>query len=459
MSKEDANKSRKRILEKASIAVIKEGSSKLEIIKIVLTLAVPIIFSNLLYTVQNIVSLLLVSPLGKEAIAGVGFGSTLIWFVYASMATVYTGVNVLVAQTVGAGKKAGRFVFWGILLSIIFSLPLLFFGSQFTVFFLRLFNTPVEVVKTAYVYLKPIFILLPFAFITNSFNAAFNGLGKTKVILYATLFTTSVNIALAVVLIYGKLGFPKLGVEGAGWAVAIAESLAVFVYLPFLAKEEKINPLRHVSLKISDLWFILKVGLPTGVERLIMSFSYNVFVGLVAVCGTAVLAAFQIGLRIESISFTVGMAFAFAATTLVGQNFGANNIFGIREGIKITLTVAAILMTSLGILIALFAKHITFFFSHDPKVVDWSVKYLLIIAISQPLMAIIFVISGALRGLGKTYLPLVVNISNFWLIRLLPAMVLLKFFKTPYVPWGTMLAENLTRSTTYIFLLYRKILK
>ena len=202
---------------------------------------------------------------------------------------------------------------------------------------------------------------------------------------------------------------------------------------------------------------MLKIGVPTGVERLVMSFSYNVFVGLVAVCGTSVLAAFQIGLRIEAFSFTVGMAFAFVATTLVGQNFGAKNSFGIREGTKLTWLVSAILMSLLGLFIAIFSKPFALFFSKDPEVVDWTVKYLLIIAISQPLMATIFVNSGALRGLGKTHLPLVVNISNFWLVRLLPAMLLLKFYKTPYIPWGTMILENITRSATYIYL-YRKFL-
>ena len=437
--------------------VIKEGTPKGEVVKKVLHLAVPIILSNLLYTVQNIVSLLLVSPLGKEAIAGVGFASTLLWFIYASMAIVYTGVNVLVAQAVGAGKRAGSVVLWGLLLSVLLALPMTLWGKDFVVRFLELFSTPKEVVKIALLYLEPIFLFLPLAFVTNALNAAFNGLGRTQVILYATIFTTITNIALAVVLIYGKWGFPKLGVEGAGWAVAIAESIALLVYLPFLLREEYISPLRGGKPSLKELFELLKVGLPTGVERLIMSFSYNVFVGLVAVCGAAVLAAFQIGLRIEAVSFTVGMAFSFAATTLAGQNFGAKNPHGVKEGIKTTLGVAVLTMTLLGVVIALFAHPLVSFFTDDPEVLNWAVKYLYIIAFSQPLMAVIFVLAGAIRGLGKTKIPLVVNIANFWLVRLLPAMALLKFYKTPYIPWGTMIAENITRSLTYLYL-YRRVI-
>jgi putative MATE family efflux protein len=267
---------------KPKTVVIEKGTPKREVIKKVLLLAFPIILSNLLYTVQNVVSLLLVSPLGKEAIAGVGFASTLLWFVYATMATVYTGVNVLTAQSIGANKSANIYTFWGIVLSVLFALPMVIFGKPFVEFFLKLFSTPEVVVKIAEQYLEPIFLLLPFAFITNSINATFNGLGKTKVILYATIFTTLTNIGLALLLIYGYFGFPRLGVEGAGWAVALAESLAIFVYLPFLLKEKVINPLRGIKLSPEGALKILKIGLPTGIERLIMSFSYNVFVGLVA---------------------------------------------------------------------------------------------------------------------------------------------------------------------------------
>jgi len=437
--------------------VLKEGISKIEIIKKILILAVPIILSNLLYTLQNVVSLLLVSPLGKEAVAGVGFGSTLLWFVYATMATVYTGVNVLTAQLVGAGQKAGRFLTSGVMLSFLFSLPMVGFGEAFIRLFLNLFNTPQEVVKTALLYLEPIFYLLPFTFITNTFNGAFNGLGRTKVVLYATIFTTATNILLALLLIYGKCGFPKLGVKGAGWAVALAESFAVFVYLPFVLREDFINPLRDKKFSGRDLFRLLKIGLPTGVERSIMSFSYNVFIGLVAVCGTTVLAAFQIGLRIEAVSFTVGMAFAFVSTTLVGQNFGAKNPYGVKEGTKYTLFVAISVMTILGGFIALSSPTLVHLFTSDPQVEHWAVRYLWIIAISQPLMAVIFVLSGAIRGLGKTQIPLIVNISNFWLVRLLPSMFLLKAYKTPYIPWGFMVAENVTRSLTYL-LIYRIIL-
>ncbi|TCK04548.1 MATE family efflux transporter [Phorcysia thermohydrogeniphila] len=435
-----------------SLGFIRKEASQKEVLRTVLNLAVPILLSNLLYTFQNVVSLLLVSPLGKEVIAGVGFASTLLWLIYATTEVVYTGVNVLVAQVVGAGKRGGSILLAGFILSIVISLPVTLWGEELLRLFLTSFSTPDRVIDVALEYLRPILLLLPLVFITNAINAGFNGLGKTRVIFFATLFVSILNVALSLVLIYGLLGFPALGVEGAGWAVAISESLAAFFYLPFLLKEEQINPLKDVEIRLENLSKLVKVGFPAGLEEIVMTLSYNFFVGLVATCGTAALAAFHIGLRVESFSLAVGMAFSFVATTVVGQNFGAVNWDGIKRGVRATLLLAVSIMTFLGLSMGLFSRWLTEFFTGDREVVYWAVRYLWMIALSQPLIAIAFVLSGAIRGLGKTQLPLVVNTLSFWIVRVIPSLLLLSFYRTPYVPWGAMVLESVWRALTYLAL-------
>jgi len=435
-----------------SLGVIRKEASQKEVLKTVLNLALPILLSNLLYTLQNVVSLLLVSPLGKEVIAGVGFASTLLWLIYATTEVVYTGVNVLVAQAVGAGKRGGSILLAGFILSVAISLPVTLWGEELLRLFLISFSTPTKVIDVALEYLRPILLLLPLAFITNAINAGFNGLGKTRVIFFATLFVSVLNVVLSLVLIYGFLGFPALGAKGAGWAVAVSEGLATFFYLPFLLREEQINPLRDFEVRLESLLKLVKVGFPAGLEEVLMTLSYNFFVGLVANCGTAALAAFHVGLRIESLSFAVGMAFSFVATTVVGQNFGAGNKEGIKRGVEVTLLLTVSVMTILGLFIALFSRLFTEFFTKDTEVVYWSVRYLWMVAFSQPFLAVAFVLSGALRGLSKTQLPLVVNTLSFWGVRIVPSLLLLNFFKTPYVLWGAMVLEGVLRALTYLVL-------
>jgi len=123
-----------------SLGVIRKEASQKEVLKTVLNLALPILLSNLLYTLQNVVSLLLVSPLGKEVIAGVGFASTLLWLIYATTEVVYTGVNVLVAQAVGAGKRGGSILLAGFILSVAISLPVTLWGEELLRLFLISFS-------------------------------------------------------------------------------------------------------------------------------------------------------------------------------------------------------------------------------------------------------------------------------------------------------------------------------
>ena len=417
-----------------------------------LRLAVPIVLSNLLYTFQSIVSLLLVSPLGKEVIAGVGFASTLLWFIYAVVEAVYTGVNVLVAQSVGRKERAGRFLLLGFTLSVLISLPMVLWADEFFRSFLASFSTPREVVEVSLEYLKPVILLLPLVFVTNVMNAGFTGLGKTQVVFLATLFVTALNVVLSLLLIYGFLGFPVLGVKGAGWAVAISESLAAVFYLPYLLKEEGINPLKDPTFRFGELLNLLKLGFPSGVEEILMTLSYNFFVGLVATCGTSALAAYHVGLRVESFSVAVGFAFSFVATTVVGQNFGAGNRKGVEEALKSTLLLASWIMSLLGIFMGLFSKEFVQIFTKDGEVVHWAVRYLWIVAFSQPFMAVHFVLSGALKGLGKTHLPLLVNTLSFWAVRVIPSLALLNLYRTPYVPWGAMFLENTLRALFFLVL-------
>ena len=414
----------------------------------VLKVAVPIVLSHLLYTVQGLVSIFLVSPLGKEVIAGVGFASTLLWFVYAVTEVVYTGVNVLVAQNSGKKEKTGRVLISGFFLSVVVALPMVFWGEDFFRFFLSSFSTP-EIVEVSLNYLRPVLLFLPFLFITNVINAGFTGVGKTNVVFLATLFVGLLNVALSAVLIYGLLGFPALGVKGAGWAVAVSESLGALFYLPFLLKEELINPVKDFKVRPKELLAILRLGLPTGIDEVIQSFSYNFFFGLIATCGTSVLAAFQIGLRLESFAVAVGIAFSYAATTLVGQEFGAGDFKGIERSLRATLLLALSVMSFLGILIGVLSEWLVKVFTKEGEVVYWAVRYLLIVALSQPFMAVHFVLSGALKGLGKTYVPLAVNTLSFWTVRVLPSLLLLKFYKTPYVLWGAMTLENMLRALAY----------
>ncbi len=437
--------------------LLEPSASKKQNVKIILKLASPIIVVNLLYSVESMFALILVSGISPSAVAAVGFSMSLLWFIYSLMAVSYTGTSVLVAQYVGAGKDPSPVLLAGILISIFIALPLIFIGKDLVLLLMSILGASEEVLKLSEVYLTPLFWFIVVGFITNTFYASFNGSGDTKTPMKVALLMNVVNVSTAYCLIYGKLGLPELGIQGASWGIVVAESVAFVIYLYVFLKLRKPFPLKekpnlHVFVKL------LRIGLPTGVERAISSFSFNVFVGFLASFGDKVLAAHQVGLRVESISFMVGFGFMVASTVISGQNFGARNIKGLEYGVKFTAFLTAVLMGILGIVLIIFAPYLVLPFSRDEEVINWAVYYLIIVGVSQIPMAIAVIHSGALKGMGRTTIPLVVNTGSFWLFRIIPSYILLKFFPSPLIPWGFMTVEMFLRAVL-LYLAFRREIK
>ncbi|NPA41601.1 MAG: MATE family efflux transporter [Aquificae bacterium] len=436
--------------------IINPEDPKRENAKKIIKLAFPVIVVNLLYTVESMFSLVLVSGISASAVASVGFSLSLLWFIYSLMALSYTGTSVLVAQRVGAGEDPSPILTTGLVISFLIALPLTFFGRDLVLFLMSLLGASERVVSLAGEYLEPIFWFITVGFMTNTFYGAFNGAGDTKTPMKVAILMNIVNISTAYCLIYGKLGLPALGVAGAGWGIVLSELLAFVIYLYLTAVKGK--PF-HLSFKTDRkvVTKFLRIGFPTAVERAITSLSFNIFVGFLAKFGDKVLAAHQIGLRVESISFMVGFGFMVASTVIAGQNFGAKNLKGLVYGTYFTAHLTAFIMGIGGLLLILFPKYLTLPFSRDPEVIKWAVYYLVIVGISQVPMAYAVIFSGALKGMGRTTVTMVLNIFSFWAFRIVPSYFLLKVFPTPLVPWIFMTVEMFLRALMFFFAFKREV--
>ncbi len=436
--------------------LIDPSEDRINIAKRVSRLALPIIFSNLLYAVETSVSLILVSGISSTAVAGVGYSNSMLWFVYSLSALSYTSTSVLIAQRVGAGKDPSPAFLWGLILAFLIAIPLTFFGADMTTALMVQFGASKEVAEVSYQYLKPIFLFITVGFIIDVFYGAYNGYGDTKTPFKIDLLISLTDIIFSYLLIYGKFGLPRLEVAGAGWGMVIAEILGLLAYLYLYIAYRKPFPVR-LDLRRDVLLKMLRIGSPTALERAITSLSFNIFVGMVASFGDKALAAHQVGLRVESVSFMVGFGFMIASTIVSGQNFGAGNYKGLQRGISTIAHLTAFIMGLAGVLLLLFPREFSYIFVKDPEVVDLAVYYLVIVALSQPQMAYASIYSGALKGMGKTHIPLIINISSFWLFRIIPSYVFLKFFPSPIVPWVFMSVETTLRALIF-YLAYRGII-
>lgn len=428
--------------------IVNDSKSKKDILKAVLNVAIPIIISNLLYNIETLVSLILVSHLGADAIAGVGYSISMMWFLYSLMALTQNTTSIIVSHRVGAGKDFFDVFLSGIILSFFLCLPIAIFGTKIIPNLILLFGAKENVVNISKIYLRPIFLTSSIQFFTEVFYATYSGIGKTKLPFKISVIMNITNIITSYILINGKLGFRAFGVEGASFGIVASEIVGFLIYTFILIRYKPFGKFSFVNLNTMNQ--MIKLGIPVVIDRGLTSLSFNLFVGFVARFGDVVLAAYQIGLRLEGISFMIGYALSISASTLAGQNFGAGNLKGAFRGAKIVANFSALTMGIIGLIIIICSKYMVMLFTPDKNIIHYAEIYLIMVGITQWFLSYSFVLSGAIKGLGKTKIPMFINIFSFWTFRIIPIFIMLKYLYTPYVPWVFMMVETVFRAICFL---------
>ncbi len=423
----------------------------------ILELAWPAIVGNLLQTVVSMVDLAMVGRLGPVAVAAVGLGGQMLWFLNALIVSVTVGTTALVARFIGAQKKkdAEHVLVQSLLLVLLLSLVLTGFWYIFAEKALLLIGATKEVAEVGATYIRIVFMSTPCIFMIFNSEGALRGAGDTKTPMKVGIVMNLINVVLNYVLIFGKWGFPVLGVKGAGIATAIAYVWASITYVIIFFSGRfvlKIPRKNSFSFNIETVKRILRIGIPTGIQRIVMSGSMIFYVSIIASFGTTALAAHQIGLRIESLSYMPGFGFAVAATALVGQNLGARKPEKAEQSGWEAAKLCAVFMGLMGAFMILFPKQMAHFFVSEPEVIDLAAWYLRIVAISEPPLALIFTLAGGLRGAGETRPPLYISIFGLWIFRIPLAYVLgMVLGWGPIGAWTAMTIDTFVRGGLYVY--------
>lgn len=390
-----------------------------------LALAWPVMVSNLLQTLTTTVDLILVGSLGAEApaaVAAVGLGGQFLFLFFAVMISISAGTIALVARAIGAGDLvlADRVMRQSLALGALLSVPLMIVGIGFAGPILRVFGAADDVVGMGAVYIQIISAATFFQFVNFLASAALRGAGDTVTPLWIGVLVNVVNFGLNVNLIYGNALVPRLGVPGAaiGTATSYVVGAAVFAVLLHRGRRRLRLTFRGGGLDVGMVRRIFRIGWPAALEQIMLNVAFLVWVGLVVVFGTDVLAAHQIGLRIQSFAFMPGFGFAIAATALVGQDLGAGSPDRAARSGWDAAKLSVVVMSSTAVVIFVFAEFIARIFIGDPTVIAWTVTFIRIHAVSIPAVGVFFAIDGALRGAGDTRFPLLTSLSGIYFVRL-----------------------------------------
>ncbi|MBC7808245.1 MAG: MATE family efflux transporter [Akkermansiaceae bacterium] len=403
-----------------------------ELRKRVLLLAWPVIGENLLETLLGIVDTVLVAGLGTAAVAGVGSGLQVMFFLLSALSALSIGSSILVAQAVGADNLDGasRLARQSLLWSVILSLPLAMIGFALAGPMIAVFGAAPEVARIGTGYLQVTMATIVVLVALTIGGGVLRGAGDSRTPMVVTAIANVINVVLAYGLIYGHWGLPALGAIGSAWATFIARAIALVLLLIALWQGRngvRIGGKGGWSPDWGVARQVLRLGVPASLEQVLMASAFTVLTILVSHLGTDTLAAQRISISALSFSFLPGFGFSMAATALVGQSIGANRP-RIGKGVAKVATIWAVIwMSVIGALIFVFATPIMRQFTTEEEVIRIGAAGLRIVALTQPFWAVGMVQSGALRGTGDTRYPLIIGAMGMW-ITVLIVWVILTFF-------------------------------
>ena len=400
--------------------------------------------------------MLMVGMVSVSALAAVGMSMQFMMIINVLMTLYIVGGNALISRFIGQGRKkrASSLLYSLSIFAVILSLFVAIGGYIGSEYIYLMMGAKGEVVTLGSSYFKILSLGIVVIFIDNLFYNALSAAGDTASSLYIKLISAVINAFLNYVFIFGNFGFEAMGIEGAAYATVIAYCFNVIMYYLLIKKQtSKLNIIPII--KIKDLKRVWMVGWSAALDRGISSMSFLVFVSIITAYGTAGLAGYQVGLRIEGIAFMPGFGFAIASMALVGQNLGAKNkIKAYNLGI-ISGRIAYIFMGSVGIFLILFPELLVKFFTQDIATIKIASEYLILVGLAQIPLAIMFVYSGALRGAGATKITLKINVLSLWFFRVIPSYIAYKMGYDIVVIFVIMNIETFLKGIIYMYV-YKK---
>ena len=424
-------------------------------------LALPAMGENVLHVVVFLVDALMVSWLGTRALAAVGQGGLLgmmVTFVFLSIAVASTA---LVARHYGAGRHeqaneaAGQSMTLGLALGLVLTVPMCL-GAQPLLIWM---NTPDDVLQEATVYLVITMLGLTFRFLMFAGAGALRGAGNTLIPMLVVLLMNATNIFLNWLLIFGRLGMPRLGVAGAAIGTTVSHGLGAVVLVAVLAS--RLGPvrvgLRHlVPIRARVMATLVRLCWPAALEQFFTQVGYFFFVRIVAGLGTVSLAAHNIAVRIEAVALIPALGFSVVTATLTGQHLGAGQPALAMHANRRSMWFSLGAMSVLGALFLLVPGVLASPFMPEPDVRRLVVVCVMIASIEQPVLAWLWVYSGALRGAGDTVTPMIVALGGVCVVRL-PASYACAYLFDLGLPgvWLATVADWMCR-TLVIYLVYRQ---
>lgn len=398
--------------------------------KHLLAFSVPYLLSNLLQACYGAVDTIVVGQtVGSAGTVAVGTGAQLMVILTAACSGLCIGGTVTLSQHKGLGDEEGQRTSIGTFFSIslIIAVTLSLLGILATSKIVYLMHTPSESVELACTYLRICCIGIPFIFGYNVVCAVLRGLGNSRNPLYFVAVASLSNIILDILFVIVM----HLGSTGAALATVISQGVAFAVAAIFLIMQKNFVFTFHCAnfmIVKNKLIMILKVGIPSMLQTMIVHISLLVVTSMINEYGLYASTANSIGIRLNNFFMLSRQAIAFAVSNIVGQNMGAGKsdrcVVAVKLGVLFSISSALILFS----LINLFPIATTKIFDNSADVIAESSRYIHIVSFSYLLMAPMTVYNNLAIGVGNSTRSLINTITDSVFVRIPLCLIMRKYF-------------------------------
>jgi MATE family multidrug resistance protein len=433
-------------------------------IKETIKLAYPVVIGQLGHMMLGVVDSLMVGRLGAVYLAAASLVNGLILLILVLGIGMSVALTPLVAIAKGSEKhdECGIILRQGLLVNLIFSF-LLVIVIYFLADLVYYLDQPIEVAQYAESYLKILNIsIIPFM-LFQTYKQFSEGLSFTKPPMVILVVSNLVNAFGNWVLIFGNLGFPKMELDGAGYAslmTRIFMAIAIFLYIRNAKSFKEFDPsLKFKSINMPIIKKIVNLGIPGGFQMFFEVGGFSFAAIMVGWIGVNQLAAHQIALNLASITFMVGLGISISATIRIGNFLGKRDLAGIKKAGFTALFLVTLIMGSFGLLFFIFRNYLPTLYINDLEVIKIASSLIIIAAIFQIVDGLQVVGVGILRGLTDLKAPMFISFVAYWIIGLPVAYLLGFVFQFGVEGIWVSFIVGLSLAAIFFFLRFRKFLK
>jgi len=383
----------------------------------ILTLALPIIGGMMSQNILNVVDTAMVGHLGDAALAAVGMAGFVSFLCMALILGISVGVQATAARRKGQGRFDEMAVALNAGLLVVVCVGPVLSGVLYhlaPVLFPYLVEDP-EVVALGTPYLQIRILAIVFVATNFAFRGYWNAVDRSHLYMMTLLIMHACNIAMNYVLIFGKFGFPELGVTGAaiGTAGSTVIGAAIYIFLAF--KYSRNEGFFQKKPTRKDIRQIVRLSIPSGIQQFFFTAGMTMMYWIIAQIGTAELAAASVLMNVTLIAFLPGMALGISSATLVGQALGRGDAADAKQWAWDVVKVAMVLLGLLGVPMLLMPDLILGIFLHNPDTLDVARAPMRLIGGTMVVEAVGIVLMHSLLGAGDVHRVMRISISCQWL--------------------------------------------